>query len=112
MVSPIYPSQLHFNKANVSDTEASCFDLHLSVSNDIVSTKTYDKPDDFECEIVFLQLLDGDAPRSTSYGVNISQLIRFARASSHAANFHSAIQFRESFAKFMIHVALFKKFLS
>ena len=27
--------------------------------------------------------LYGDVPRSTSYGVNISQLIRFARASSY-----------------------------
>ena len=27
--------------------------------------------------------LDGDVPRSTSYGVYISQLIRFARVSSH-----------------------------
>ena len=26
-----------------------------------------------------LRLVDGDAPRSTSYGVNIFQLIRFAR---------------------------------
>ena len=27
--------------------------------------------------------LDGDVPRSASYGVYISQLIRFARVSSH-----------------------------
>ena len=31
--------------------------------------------------------MDGDVPRSTSYGVYISQLIRFARVSSHAADF-------------------------
>ena len=29
--------------------------------------------------------LDGDVPRSTSYGVYISQLIRFARVSSHVS---------------------------
>ena len=33
--------------------------------------------------------LDGDVPRSTSYGVYISQLIRFARASSYVADFHT-----------------------
>ena len=33
--------------------------------------------------------LDGDVPRSKSYGVYISQLIRFARASSHAADFNT-----------------------
>ena len=33
--------------------------------------------------------LDGDVPRSTSYGVYISQLIRFARASSYVADFNT-----------------------
>ena len=39
MVSQIYPSELQLNKANTSDTEAACLDLHLSISNDIVNTK-------------------------------------------------------------------------
>ena len=34
-------------------------------------------------------ILDGDVPRSTSYGVYISQLIRFARASSYVADFNN-----------------------
>ena len=41
MVSQIYPSEL--NKVNTSDTEAAFLDLHLSISNDIVWTKIYDK---------------------------------------------------------------------
>ena len=69
MVSQIYPSELQLNKANASDTEAAFLDLHLSISNDIVSTKIYDKRDDFDFEIVNFPFLDGDAPRSTSYGV-------------------------------------------
>ena len=48
MVSHIYPSELQLNKANTSDTEAAFLDLHLSISNDIVSTKNYDKRDDFD----------------------------------------------------------------
>ena len=39
MVSQIYPSELQLNKTNTSDTEAAFLDLHLSISNDIVSTK-------------------------------------------------------------------------
>ena len=58
-------------------------------SNDIVSTKIYDKRDDFDFEIVNFPFLDGDVPRSTSYGVYISQLIRFARASSYVADFNT-----------------------
>ena len=52
MVSQIYPSELQLNKANTSDTEAAFLDLHLSISNDIVSTKIYDKRDDFHFETV------------------------------------------------------------
>ena len=33
--------------------------------------------------------LDGDVPRSTSYGVSISQLIRFARVSSNVNDFNT-----------------------
>ena len=64
MVSQIYPSELQLNKANTSDTEAALLDLHLYISNDFF-------------------------PTSTSYGVYISQLIRFARASSCITEFNT-----------------------
>ena len=60
MVSQIYPSELQLNKANTSDTEAAFLNLRLSISNDIVSTKIYDKRDDFDFEIVNFPFLDGD----------------------------------------------------
>ena len=82
-VNRIYPSELQLNKANVSDTEALFLDLHLSVSDGFVKTKIYDKRDDFDFDSVKFPFLDGDVPRSASYGVYISQLIRFARVSSH-----------------------------
>ena len=72
MVSQIYPSELKLNKANACHTKAAFLDLHLSISNDIVSTKIYDKRDDFDFEIVNFPFLDGDVPRSTFYGVYIS----------------------------------------
>ena len=77
MVSQIYPSELQLNKTNTSDTEAAFLDLHLSFSNDFVSTKIIDKRDDLDFEIVNFPFLDGDVPRSTSNGVYISQLICF-----------------------------------
>ena len=52
MVSQIYPSEIQINKANTTDTKAVFLDLHLSISNDIVSTKIYDKRDDFDFKIV------------------------------------------------------------
>ena len=52
----------------------------------------YDKGDDYDLEIVNFPFLDGDVPRFTSYGVYISQLIRFARACSHVADFNTCIK--------------------
>ena len=89
MVNRIYPSELQLNKANVSDTEASFLDLHSSISDGFVKTKIYDKRDDFDFDIVNFPFLDGDVPRSTSHGVYISQLIRFARVSSHVDDFNT-----------------------
>ena len=63
--------------------------MHLSSSNDIVATKIFDKRDDFDFEIVNFPFLVGDCPRSTSYGVYISQLIHFARSSTYVADFNT-----------------------
>ena len=76
-------------KANTSDTEAPILDLHLSISNGLVSSKIYDKRDDFDFDIVNFPFLDGDLQRRPSYGVYISQLIRFARVCSHVDDFNT-----------------------
>ena len=83
MVNQIYPPELQLNKANISDTEAPFLDLHLSVANGFVSSKIYDERDDFDFDTVIFPFLDGDVPRRASYGVCISQLIRFARVCNH-----------------------------
>ena len=71
MVHRIYPAELQLNKANASDNEAAFLDLNLSIHNDTVSTKIYDKRDDFDFDIVKFPFLDGDVPRRPSYtGVN------------------------------------------
>ena len=74
-------------------TEAAFLDLNLSIHNDIVSTKIYDKRDDFNFDIVNCPFLDGDFPRRPSYGVYISQLIRCARASSYVTGFNNRNKF-------------------
>ena len=68
MVNLIYPSELQLSKANVSDTEASFMDLHLSILDGFVETKVNDKRDYFDFDILNFPFLDGDVPRSTFYG--------------------------------------------
>ena len=90
-------------------------DLNLCTSNGTVSTKIYDKRHDSDFDIVNFPFLDGDVPRRTSYGVHISQLIRFARASSTLSDFNyrnealTAKLFRQGYRYFKLHKA-FSKF--
>ena len=88
MVGQINATELQLNKANSFDTEAPCLDLNLSITNDIVSSKIYDKWADFNFEAVNFPFLDGDVP-PPSFGVYISQLIRFARVCSNVDDFNN-----------------------
>ena len=54
MVNKIYPAELHLNKSNTPDTEASFLDLNLSIFDANNPTKIYDKRDDF----IFLNSTD------------------------------------------------------
>ena len=50
-LSQIYPVELQLNKANISDTKASFLDLNLLILDRIVSSKIYDKRDDYDFDI-------------------------------------------------------------
>ena len=54
-----------------------------------VKTKFFYKRDDFDFHILNFPFPDGDVPRSTSYGVYISQISRFPQVSSHVDDFIS-----------------------
>ena len=86
MVNQIYPPELQLNKAKFSGTEAPLLDLHLYVANGFVSSKIYDKRYNFDFGIVNFLFLDGDVPCCASYGIYISQLIRFARVCNHVTD--------------------------
>ena len=86
MVKQIYTPGLQLNKANNTDTEAPFLDLHLSIPNGFVSSKIYDKRDDFDFDISKLSDFGCDVPRRASYGVNSSLLIKFARVCNHVAD--------------------------
>ena len=57
------------------------------MANGFISSNIYDKRDDFDFDIVNFPFSDGDVPRRPSYGVYISQLIRFARVCNHVEDF-------------------------
>ena len=84
----IYPSQLTVEKANKSDHLADYFDLTFIIdSGGNLSTRLYDKRDDFDLHIVNLPFHSSNILSGHSYGVYISQLIRYARCCSHNDDF-------------------------
>ena len=85
----IYPQELTLNKANTSDLKTPFLDLDIKIVNGEIQTSVYDKRDDFGFNIVNFPWLDGDVPRLPSYGIYISQLIRYARACTNVSDFHS-----------------------
>ena len=93
IVGQIYPTELQLNKTNFSDTEAPYLELNLFITNGIVSSKINDKWHDFKFEIVNIPFLDGDVPRSPSFGVYISQRIRLTRLRSNIDDFRNRTLF-------------------
>ena len=69
-------------------SSASFLDLYLEFDDSgQLSTKIYDKRDDFNFKIINFPNMCSNIPVSPAYGVYISQLIRYARASSNYSDF-------------------------
>ena len=84
----IYPSQLIVEKANNSDHLGDYLDLTFIIdSGGKLSTRLYDKRDDFGFQILNFPFLSSNIPSGPTYGVHISQLIRYARCCSHYEDF-------------------------
>ena len=87
-VKEIYPSQPTDEKPNTSDDLTNYLHLTFIIeSNNRLYTKLYDKRDDFHFHIVNFKFLSSNIPSSPSYGVYISQLIRYARCCSYYDDF-------------------------
>ena len=82
-VYDIYPVELEIKETTDDQYHSSFLDLLLEIDKDRrLRVKIYDKRDDFNFDIVNFPFLCGNIPQSPSYGVYISQLIRYARAST------------------------------
>jgi len=61
---------------------ANLYNVWIYLEHDIngtLTTKLYDKPDDFNFPIVNYPFLESNIPSSPAYGVYMSQLIRYSR---------------------------------
>jgi len=76
----IYPVELVVKDTTDSPNSASYLDIYLEHDiNGTLTTKLYDKRDDFNFPIVNYPLLESNIPSSAAYSVYMSQLIRYSR---------------------------------
>jgi hypothetical protein len=75
----IYPPELQLNCEDKSDQVVNYLDLHLEIKYSSIEYCLYDKRDNFGFTIVNFPNLSGNIPTNQTYGVFISQLVRYAR---------------------------------
>ena len=63
------------------------YTLNWNVTDGTLSTKLYDKRDDFDFRVVNFPYICSNIPESPAYSVYISQFIRYARACSSCGDF-------------------------
>ena len=83
----IYPSELKLTSEDKSDQEVTYLDLQLKIEKSTINYKLYDKRDNFGFSIVNFPDLRGNIPTGQSYGVFISQLIRYSRCCQNLKDF-------------------------
>ena len=74
----IYPQELSLTSDDAILT-TNYLDLRLEIKHDKIHTCLFDKRDAFGFNIVNFPNLSGNIPQKESYGVFVSQLIRYAR---------------------------------
>ena len=79
----MYPAELKIKDTTESTASASYLDLLQLIWRDgQIHTSIYDERDDFKFHITNFPFQSSNIPSSPTYGVFISQLIRYARACS------------------------------
>ena len=83
----IYPRELERKETTETAASTSYLDCYLYIDNGKLTTRLYDKLDDFNFPIVNIPFLSSNIPSASAYGVYVSQLIRYARACSNNQDF-------------------------
>ena len=91
ILGDIYPKEMIVNCTNVSPRKCNYLDLCISVYRGKFRVTLYDKRKDYSFNVISYPFLDGNIPKNLSYGVFISQLVRFANINTTVEGFYSNI---------------------
>ena len=86
VMTEIYPKELSLTSDNAV-LQSNHSDLDLEIQNNNIHSKLFDKRDAFGFSIVNYPDLSGNIPNKQSYGVFVSQLIRYGRCCMSATDF-------------------------
>jgi hypothetical protein len=78
-ISEIYPPEMVVNKTNISVRKSNFLDMTISIYRGKFYFSLYDKRDDYDFDVISFPFLDGNVPKGQSYGIFISQLVRYSR---------------------------------
>ena len=78
----IYPEELVLLNTNINRTNVHYLDLNISLQSGIFKYSLFDKRKDFNFNVISQPFLSGNIPKIPTYGVYMSQLIRFCNVSS------------------------------
>ena len=123
----IYPPEMEVRETTHTASSASFLDLYLEFDDSgQLSIKIYDKHDDFNFKIIYFPNMCSNIPASHAYRVYISQLIRYARASSNYSDFlkrhlhlrnrlldqgYENIRLIQSLKKFIFDIKILSKYI-
>ena len=91
ILTDVYPVEMKVSKTNISTFKCSYLDLLISVYKGKFRMKLYDKRDDYKFKVFSYPYLDGNIPETRSYGIFISQLVRFCSVNSTFIGFHDDV---------------------
>ena len=89
--SNIYPPEMTLESTNLSTNVVTFLDLRISIFRGRFLYRSYDKRNDFPFVICNYPNLRGNVPLASSYGVFISQLVRFCAINQQVKSFISDV---------------------
>ena len=88
----IYPIEMVLDCTNISKAVCTFLDLRISIFRGKFLYRSFDKRRDFDFNIVKYPNLSGNIPKSPSYGVLTSQLVRFCHINQNVGGFVSDVK--------------------
>ena len=87
ILSEIYPKEMIVTNTNISPRKCNYLDLTVSIFKGKFRFSLFDKRKDFSFNVISYPFLEGNIPKAPSYGIYISQLLRFCTVNSEIKGF-------------------------